>query len=62
LGVGVTAEGVETEAQLTRLVSLGCDGAQGYLFSRPLSASDIGMVLGGPAEGTHGRQAFAGWA
>jgi diguanylate cyclase (GGDEF)-like protein/PAS domain S-box-containing protein len=62
LGVGVTAEGVETEDQLTRLVSLGCDGAQGYLFSRPLSALDVGVVLTGSTAGTANGQsgAFAG--
>jgi EAL domain-containing protein (putative c-di-GMP-specific phosphodiesterase class I) len=36
LGLTVTAEGVETEACLDVLRSVGCDVAQGYLFSRPL--------------------------
>jgi diguanylate cyclase (GGDEF)-like protein len=36
LGLTVTAEGVETEACLDVLRSVGCDIAQGYLFSRPL--------------------------
>ena len=35
LGCAVVAEGVETDAQLAALVDLGCDHAQGYLFSRP---------------------------
>ena len=32
------AEGVETEAQRRRLVDLGCELGQGYLFARPLEA------------------------
>ena len=35
LKLKVIAEGVETEAQLRLLVSMDCDMAQGYLFSRP---------------------------
>ena len=36
-------EGVETEAELGALKSLGCASAQGYLFSRPMPLSEIGM-------------------
>ena len=37
LGVSVIAEGVENEDDFTFLTHLGCDFAQGYLFSRPVS-------------------------
>jgi diguanylate cyclase (GGDEF)-like protein len=36
LGLEVVAEGVETEAVLAELRSLGCASAQGFLISRPL--------------------------
>lgn len=38
LGKRVTAEGVETQEQLDFLIAHQCNYAQGYLFSRPLTA------------------------
>ncbi|MBZ9535266.1 EAL domain-containing protein [Cytobacillus oceanisediminis] len=37
----VTAEGVETEAQLKILNKWGCDEIQGYFFSKPLPAEEL---------------------
>jgi diguanylate cyclase (GGDEF)-like protein len=45
LGIEVVAEGVETPAQLAALQELGCDLAQGYLFSPPLASSDVIPVV-----------------
>lgn len=45
LGIEVVAEGIETEAQLETLRSLGCRLGQGYLFSRPVEASAIEEML-----------------
>ena len=41
LGLEFVAEGVETEDTRRRLVELGCPQAQGYLFGRPVQASDV---------------------
>jgi EAL domain-containing protein (putative c-di-GMP-specific phosphodiesterase class I) len=45
LGLSVTAEGVETADQLERLRDLGCMQGQGFLFSRPVPASDLPALL-----------------
>ncbi len=41
LNLEVMAEGVKTNEQLEMLRGMGCDGAQGYLLSPPLSAPDL---------------------
>ena len=48
LGIGVVAEGIETEAQLTRLRSLVCDRGQGFYYARPLPPDELaGMLAAG---------------
>jgi len=50
LGLHVAAEGVETDAQLSRLRAVGCEEWQGHLFSEPLEAAAFErLVLGEPA-------------
>lgn len=41
MGLSLVAEGVETKAAMDNLTNLGCDNVQGYLISRPLSATDF---------------------
>jgi len=41
----VTAEGVETFDQARLLRAMGCDSLQGFLFSRPIPASEVPAVL-----------------
>ena len=41
LGITTVAEGVETSAQAHRLVRLGVDAVQGFLFSRPVTADKL---------------------
>ena len=41
----VVAEGVETEEQRRVLVSLGCEGLQGFLLHRPLEVEDATALL-----------------
>lgn len=40
LGLHVVVEGVETEAQIVKLLKLGCDYFQGYYFSKPIPGKD----------------------
>ncbi|PZQ16994.1 MAG: bifunctional diguanylate cyclase/phosphodiesterase [Ancylobacter novellus] len=53
LGLTVTAEGVETEEQLSFTVAEGCGQIQGYLISRPAPAEEIVKLFEG------GRMEFA---
>lgn len=46
-GLGVVAEGAETDAQLEHLRRIGCDVAQGWAVARPMSAADFSGWLAG---------------
>lgn len=41
LGITITAEGIETQAQQAWMQHLGCDSAQGFLFARALPADEF---------------------
>ena len=45
LRMTVVAEGIEKEEQLEKIKHLQCDYGQGYLFSKPLDASDATALL-----------------
>jgi len=45
LRIRVVAPGIETEAQLATMTGFGCDLLQGFLFSHPLPATEIGANL-----------------
>jgi diguanylate cyclase (GGDEF)-like protein/PAS domain S-box-containing protein len=47
LNLRVTAEGIETAAQLVELRALGCEQGQGYYFSPPLTADATQQLLAG---------------
>jgi EAL domain-containing protein (putative c-di-GMP-specific phosphodiesterase class I) len=58
LGLSVTAEGIETPAQLECVRRLGCDGAQGFLLARPAPPDEVAPLLRLNLI-DHGRQARA---
>lgn len=45
LGLKVLAEGVETAGQKEFIYSSGCELMQGYLFSKPIPAQDVELLL-----------------
>lgn len=45
LGLDVVAEGIETQEQHQMLVQLSCTHAQGYYYSRPMSAEGISELI-----------------
>ncbi|HEY6019997.1 MAG TPA: EAL domain-containing protein, partial [Candidatus Paceibacterota bacterium] len=46
LDIKVVAEGVETQEQCDLLKSIGCDYAQGFLFSRPVPPEQFEALPG----------------
>jgi predicted signal transduction protein with EAL and GGDEF domain len=48
LGMDTVAEGIETPAQASVVVELGCDKGQGYYYSRPLTSGDLLDWLAAP--------------
>ena len=45
VGLSVVAEGVETNEQLRAIRGLGCEFAQGFLFSKPVSVEEVDALL-----------------
>ena len=45
LGMGIVAEGVETEELRAALVSLGCEAAQGWLWGKPAPAAELDALI-----------------
>ncbi len=46
LGLKTTAEGIETKEQARILTKAGCTFGQGYLYGKPMPASEIVEMLG----------------
>ena len=45
LNIRVVAEGIETERQSDRLLTLQCERGQGYLYSQPIDAAQVAALL-----------------
>ncbi len=53
LGMKVIAEGVETDDQRRLLISMGCECAQGFFFSQPLSAENAEALIATTYDARH---------
>ena len=58
LDLKVTAEGVETEAQLSLLRKHACDEAQGFFFGEPLESNQVAKILRNNATAVAGGAGF----
>jgi EAL domain-containing protein (putative c-di-GMP-specific phosphodiesterase class I) len=47
MNIATLAEGVETQAQLEQLAAMGCNEAQGFLFSPAQTANAVPRLLAG---------------
>ena len=45
MSIMIVSEGVETQAQKDRLLSLGCTLLQGFLISRPIECADLELLV-----------------
>jgi EAL domain-containing protein (putative c-di-GMP-specific phosphodiesterase class I) len=50
LGITLVAEGIESQDQVAMLQAMDCDTAQGFLFSKPLTAVDADLCLQRPID------------
>jgi diguanylate cyclase (GGDEF)-like protein len=50
LSMKITAEGIETDSQLSFIQEQGCDEVQGFLTGRPIAAADFLQLTGGPVQ------------
>lgn len=59
LGKLVIAEGIETQAQMSRLRELGCEFGQGLHMSRPMSAENADLLLAAQPDALDRRRELA---
>jgi EAL domain-containing protein (putative c-di-GMP-specific phosphodiesterase class I) len=59
MSLNVIAEGVETEAQLTRLQQMQCHEMQGHYYSAPISSHEATHLLGRHLRGFQPRERIA---
>ena len=50
LGMRLTAEGIETDEQAARLLNMGCEFGQGYLFAKPMAGTRVPWFLNNAAQ------------
>ncbi|HEX8521302.1 MAG TPA: EAL domain-containing protein [Tepidisphaeraceae bacterium] len=53
LRVPLVAEGIETQEQIAALEAMGCDQAQGYLFSKPMDAENATQFIAAQTAATN---------